>query len=296
MKHQQTNQELEDFLKNGGELECLKNAEFSIPEVLNEILAKTGATQSDMSKVLHLGMTQTGRVIRSDTPFLDETNLQALIETFNLPFEATLYANAAGRYKKRLGKPPVGANPALVRHEKTNPNQFEELGESVCNGQLDVYSNIRVSDIDPSTSGLLNPCDAARLFGSREFLRISCQSTRDEKSRRFLVRHHGAHMVSEEVNQSIIPDRAIIEIEPIDENKLLTGDIVFVQIGTEGVATSYVYNKKVTTSGVIEYYEPWSNKYPTRPCIEAVGAGIPLSRQRIIFGKVIRIVDYRISD
>lgn len=277
------------------DITCVHKPDFTIPELLKEIMAKSGLTQKELGDFLGLGLTQTRRVITAETPYLDETNLQTVIDALQLPFQATLYANASGRYSKRAGKPPEGHNPAVIQEIMSAPRATDERTDNRGSDKAEVFASIQIKDIGRAALPSADLMALIREGGAREYLTLDRDLSRWTGEKFFLARHQGMHMVSGDISQGIIPDRAVIEVERVSKGDLRKKDVVYVQIGSDDVATSYVYSWDITDNGIIESFEPWNQNSPTRICIEAKSGGPSLNDQRIIFGKVTRIVDSVVS-
>lgn len=70
----------------------------TIPELLAEIREHTHLGYREFGDLLGLSHVQFGRVLRGKKPYLQETELVALIRAFNLPPEQVVYGNALGRF------------------------------------------------------------------------------------------------------------------------------------------------------------------------------------------------------
>jgi hypothetical protein len=271
---------LAELMREPPHLRILQQPEFTIQKLLEELLEKTGASYEDLGAVLNLSHVQIGRVVRGEKGYLQEDQLARLISSFNLPFRRVVYANAIARFEHE--------QLALARHSPSD--------EDVAVGpdEIAVYAYVRLPIHTWNTNesiehrlSIIRKNTASEIVRMGNMVPMRAQDT-------IFVRHSGTHMQAENVLQHIIPDRAVIEVQIVPTEEIRNGDIVFVQLRDE-FATSYIYRRDVHKDGEYEEFRPINNQYPMRIVHWRRGIDPYLHEQRIIYGRVNRIVDYRLT-
>lgn len=117
----------------------------------------------------------------------------------------------------------------------------------------------------------------------------------------FIFRFSGTHMLSTNPGAKIIPPGAHLLIRECAEHDLGNGDLVLVQLLPSGKqkkvepAQVYVYSRRTSDGYVYETYRPSSPDpiHATRVRHSGKFGEKDLRESRIIYGKVVRIVDHR---
>lgn len=273
---------LEEFLK-APRIDCLDDPGCTMSDIFREIKRKTGASYEELGKLADISVSGAARLVRGDTTvYLQDPNLATFIKKVRLPFKRALYINAASKFAANV--------PAT---EMMEHGLFEE-GEG--GGRPLVYSYIRVA---PSNYASIVSLDELRAFLAKsdtptETLPRDCAVPRELEDR-ILVRQQSRNMISATEIKYIIQPGAIVEVQWVDNlANILTGDVVMAQIGEDEMARAYVYERRSSPEGVFELFRSTNAAFAVKVCraTRAVGGIEGLAKQRLILGRVNRVVDY----
>lgn len=273
---------IDELIKDKPRFQSVQRPDFTIPDLLNEIIEKTGATYEELGELLGMSGTHIGRIVRKRIPYLKEENLTTLVKAFDLPFERVVYANAISRFSnKDLAEATRGGRQLEAGRIKPQTKDAITAHLYVKLG----YRDWRLADSNEEKVHLLQECSM------EEQARVGWRLVQSEEPDTVYIRHQGIHMQSSTTRNHIIPENAIVEVQLMDPKSIRAGDVVFVQLRDE-FATSYVYQPGAEGTDEYEEYHPINKNFPVHVMASRKGVDPPLSEQRIIIGRVNRIVDY----
>lgn len=268
-----------------GALHALDRSDFTIPELLKEIQAKTKCSYDDLAKMLGISHTQIGRVVRGEQPYLAEESLVSLVRQLDLPFRRVAYANAMARFSQ---------------DDLRNVPETDLLvddGSTVERGDISAFGYLRLPYREwNEAKTVVQRMALIRQHGVMDAVRMNNVKVIPTEGFVYL-RHAGVHMQSGVSMHHIIPDRALVEVEiltPETEANLRDGDVVFVQLHDDYV-TAYQYFLKKWPHGIYETYQPINQRNPVRLVKEVKDMTKPLMFSRILVGRATRIVDYQLT-
>jgi len=278
----QRKQPLEEFAKDNADLAQLLEDDVSLSEFITYIVDNTGCSYEELGNIMGLGKNQVGRLARGDSTQCNDKSLFRLCENLNLPFERVVYANTIGTMKKEV--PDFESRLADLNKESDHSKIIPGEGVIISHEYIMIDSYAawnNAKTVDEKLAVIeANSCHEDLHLG---FYAVS------KRPDIFYTRHVGPHMVSEKSSDKIIPDRSVIEVQIMPEDMINDGDVVLVQIGDRW-ATSYMYGLHSTRGVEHEDFRSAKSNHPLRVLHARHNIDPPLKEQRIIFGRVNRIV------
>lgn len=266
----------------------------TLGQVFRAVMEREGIpTFEELGSAIDVSDVTVGRVCKDEQLTMKPENLEIFARRFHVPLEPLLLLNS------------IHSLPAKVKAKVSIPQSFFEilLDETEADPRmLAVFSDITLP-YSVWAQGKKKKMTAAQILaehvteesGSRDV------SERFTAGSSFIFRFSGSHMLSTNPGAKVIPPGAFLLIREMDESELVNGDLVLVQLlpsgrqKTSDAAQVYIYNRRVKSGYVYETYIS-SNPDPVNPARVRHSGKFgekDLRESRIIYGKVIRIVDHR---
>ncbi len=274
---------IEDFIESGKGLPSADLPRVTITDLIQDIINATGATYTQIGEIIHLQGTQVGRLARGNSVKINDDSLLLLAENFNVPVERVIFANAYSSLVKNI--PDI-----KERLDKMDSENAADQEIKIRPGSIIAYDFLRLNEMHlwHDVSSNKEHKELIHNVSRHKLIRMGAYAVTDRDDC-FFVKHLGPHMVSEKMGSKSIPDDAIIEVQLMPENGFRDGDIVLVQIELEW-ATSYIYHRHSTRGVEHEEFQPININHPSRILTARKKIDRPLSEQRVIFGRVNKIV------
>jgi len=274
----------EEVLQNPPWPKALEQEEFTIPDLLMELVEETGMSYQDLGKLLGgMSMYQAGRVARGDIPFTTNKRITHLATKTGWPFHRLLIANAKGELDQRSKgdgkkkKPDKELQKDLKLLEKAAKKQSPQLKE----GEVRVHGDIVVpKQAWPKGFDINGKLEAMRQF-STEIITMPPVPFELEENE-MLVQMHGTHMMNAKVPKHFIQDGSYLLVRAMRDQDIDNNDLVYAQLG-RARATVYLF-LRIKGADKSEVFKSTANRSPSFPIHPTMKE--PVKNQRIIFGKV----------
>jgi hypothetical protein len=253
-------------------------------------------TYQDFGDDIGLSDVTIGRLCKDVQETLDVNHLYRFARHFKIPVAPLLLLNSINQLPPRV-RSQVYIDKGL----------FDLLGGSDISGDLSllpVFSEIQLP-LSVWNRDRKKGHSAAQILAEHAMEESGEQDLSGKHLRgdKFLFHFNGAHMLSLSQSAKIVPSGAYLLIQEIEWSELKNGELVLVQLLPVGKqkhtesATIYAYKRREVNRNIWESFYPSNTEnFPIRTRhtgkFGAQGER-ELSETRIIYGKVVRIVDLR---
>jgi transcriptional regulator with XRE-family HTH domain len=259
----------------GLHLESIDRGDYDPTTVLSEILDKAYVPNKEVAERLGISDVHLSRIKKNKggTTALSEETVKKIADEFKLPAWKLLLFNSVKRLPETeqesvLQEWKEEAKQVLVVSNVQIPDfgRFDTLKPEEKTGCMYQYSNTK------------HTRDLFRTYQNRIYFQMS-----------------GHSMVSERITRQNIPDSAIVEVVSCmgDTNTIIDdGRVVLAQLSPKEAASCYIYSREETDTVVHEEFRILNRTLEQSVRIKVSRQDkedLPLERQRILFGEVIRI-------
>lgn len=266
----------------------------TLGEVFRKVMEREQIkTYDEMGKIVQMSDVTIGRICNDQQHVMKPENLVLFAERFRLPVGPLLLLNAVhalpDKIKSRV-EVERGFFDALTREDAADL------------GTLPAFSDIRLP-LSVWRQEKKKGRSAAEILADHANLESDVEGLDGKflKGDRFLFRFQGIHMLSTTPEAKIVPPGSFLLVREVDEAELHNGDLVLVQFMPAGrhkaveSAQVYIYGRRHKDGYLYETYR-CSNPDPSFAArVRHTGkfGERNIQETRIIYGKVIRIVDHR---